>query len=74
MSDTGTLGRTSASRAEELFKAANRAQRAEIVGHRDKMMRELGRVVSLDEAAEEWIRNHAAEWRAEFDRTTSGRV
>lgn len=53
---------------DALFRAANRAQRAEIVKHRETMMRCLGRIVSLDEAARDWIQTHAASWREQFEK------
>ena len=43
---------------------AIRSQRAEITRHRDVMAQRLGRHVSLDEAARDWIPKYAAEWRA----------
>lgn len=49
------------------FKIAHRVQREEIVKHRDKLVRTLGRMVSLDEAARDWIESCAAQWRAKFD-------
>jgi hypothetical protein len=49
------------------FKRASRAQREEIVKHRDRMVRSSGRLVSLDDAARDWISSRAAEWRAEFE-------
>ncbi len=54
-----------------LFKIANRAQCAEIVKHRDHLSGQLGRQVSLDDAARDWIRTRAAQWREAFD---SGRI
>ncbi len=62
-----------ASRCDELFRLANQAQRAEIVKHREVMMRRLGRIVSLDEAARDWIYTHAASWRAEFEKKIAHR-
>ena len=53
------------------FKLANRAQRAEIFKHRDRLVREWGRLVSLDEAAMDWIRQYAASWRQKFEATCS---
>ena len=53
---------------EESFRLANRAQRAEITKHRELLMRRLGRIVSLDEAARDWIHAHAESWRAEFEK------
>jgi len=50
---------------------ANRAQRVEIMKHREALMRRLGRIVSLDEAARDWIDAHAASWRAEFEKQTT---
>lgn len=41
-----------------------RSQRSEIIAHRDRMMRRLGRIVSLDEAARDWIPRHAQAWRS----------
>ncbi|HVP10226.1 MAG TPA: hypothetical protein VMV94_03460 [Phycisphaerae bacterium] len=55
-------------RREELFKQASRAQRAEIIKHRDEMSRRFGRQISLDEAARDWIKTNAARWREEFER------
>ncbi len=49
------------------FKRASRAQREEIVKHRDRMVRASGRLVSLDDAARDWISSSAAEWRADFE-------
>ncbi|MFQ5412060.1 MAG: hypothetical protein ACE5EC_07170 [Phycisphaerae bacterium] len=43
---------------------AMRDQRDEIIKHREAMVLLLGRIVSLDEAARDWIPSHAAEWRA----------
>lgn len=51
------------------FKLANRAQRAEICKHRDQLMRRWGRMVSLDEAAMDWIRQYAESWRQRFEET-----
>ncbi len=42
-----------------------RSQRAEIIAHRQEMIRRLGRDVSLDEAARDWIPRHAEAWRSE---------
>jgi len=41
-----------------------RSQRAEIIAHREQMIRELGRAVSLDEAARDWIPRNAQAWRS----------
>lgn len=49
------------------FRLASRAQREEIVKHRDRMVRKLGHLVSLDTAARDWIRSCADEWRANFE-------
>ncbi len=49
------------------FRLANRAQRDEIVLHRDKMVHDLGREVSLDEAARDWIATSAVRWREAFE-------
>ena len=49
------------------FKLANQAQREEILKHRDRLSRLLGRPVSLDEAARDWILCYAAEWRERFE-------
>jgi len=57
--------------SEESFRLANRAQRAEIMKHREALMRRLGRIVSLDEAVRDWIDAHAASWRAEFEKKTT---
>lgn len=54
-----------------LFKIANRAQYAEIVKHREHLTDQLGRSVSLDDAARDWIRTRAAQWREAFE---SGRI
>lgn len=48
---------------------AIRSQRAEIGQHRKRMARDLGRTVSLDEAARDWIPKHAATWRARNERS-----
>ncbi|MFQ5502424.1 MAG: hypothetical protein ACE5EQ_09010 [Phycisphaerae bacterium] len=42
---------------------AMRDQRNEIIRHREAMVIRMGRIVSLDEAARDWIPAHAAEWR-----------
>lgn len=49
------------------FKLASRAQREEIVRHRDRLVRRLGHMVSLDDAARDWIQSCAHEWRARFE-------
>ena len=49
------------------FRLASRAQRDEIKKHRDRLSRRLGRAVTLDEAARDWILSYAAEWRAKFE-------
>jgi hypothetical protein len=59
---------TATSRRDELFRQASRAQRAEIVKHRDEMSRRCGHTVSLDEAARDWINANAAHWREEFEK------
>ncbi|MBN2559702.1 MAG: hypothetical protein JXQ75_02065 [Phycisphaerae bacterium] len=57
----------SAEARRDAFRIANRAQRREIVRHRDRLERRFSRAVSLDEAARDWIAIYAAEWRARFD-------
>jgi hypothetical protein len=52
---------------ERKFHAASRAQREEIMRHRDRLARRRGCSVSLDEAARDWIRSFAAEWRQQFE-------
>lgn len=41
------------------------AEQCAVIYHRDSLNREWGRSVSLDEAREDWLRNHADAWRAE---------
>jgi hypothetical protein len=57
---------TATTERDELFKQASRAQRAEIVKHREAMSRRCGHLISLDEAARDWIKTNAARWREEF--------
>ncbi len=52
---------------QEKLRIASRAQCLEILRHRETMSRRLQRAISLDEAARDWIRRHAAEWRARFE-------
>jgi len=52
---------------QEKLRIASRAQCLEILRHREELSRRLNRSVSLDEAARDWIRCHAAEWRARFE-------
>jgi hypothetical protein len=59
---------TTTSRRDELFRQASRAQRAEILKHRDEMSRRCGHAISLDEAARDWINANAAHWREEFEK------
>jgi hypothetical protein len=49
------------------FHAASRAQRQEIMRHRERLCRRRKHPVSLDEAARDWIRSYAAEWRRQFE-------
>ena len=49
------------------FRLASRAQRDEIKKHRGRLSQRLGRAVTLDEAARDWILSYAAEWRAKFE-------
>lgn len=49
------------------YAAAIRMQRAAILTHCADMMRRLGRPVSLDEAARDWIPVNAEIWRARFN-------
>lgn len=49
------------------FKIASREQRVVIIHHRSRLARHLGRAVSIDEAARDWILSYAAEWRAKFE-------
>ncbi len=51
----------------EKSRIAGHAQREEIVKHRDILVRRLGRSVSLDDAARDWIKSYAAEWRTRFE-------
>ena len=52
---------------------AIRMQRAAIIAHCSDMTRRLGRRVSLDEAARDWIPIHAELWRANLERQTAAR-
>jgi len=52
---------------------AIRMQRAAIIAHCSDMTRRLGRRVSLDEAARDWIPIYAELWRANFERQTTAR-
>ena len=58
---------------DELFRRASRAQRAEIVKHREEMSRRCHRLISLDEAARDWIKTNAARWREEFEKRIASR-
>ncbi|MCG8409385.1 MAG: hypothetical protein MI923_29620 [Phycisphaerales bacterium] len=51
---------------------ALRSQRAEIIKHHRKMVRRLGQGVSLDDAARDWIHNHAASWRDRYEADQNG--
>ena len=46
---------------------AIREQRAEIIRHLYAMVLRRGQIVSLDEAARDWIPSHAATWRARHE-------
>ncbi|MCB9852311.1 MAG: hypothetical protein H6819_04385 [Phycisphaerales bacterium] len=48
-------------------------QRAAIIAHCADMTRRLGRRVSLDEAAREWIPIYAEMWRHNFEKQTVAR-
>lgn len=55
--------------AQETSRQANlalaiRDQRAEIMQHLRDLVLQRGQIVTLDEAARDWIPNHAAAWRA----------
>lgn len=52
---------------------AIRMQRAAIIAHCSDMTRRLGRRVSLDEAAREWIPIYAEIWRRNFEKQTIAR-
>lgn len=52
---------------------ALQSQIAEIIKHRERMSRRLGREVGLDEAASDWIRRHAAGWRAKYESGSQAR-
>lgn len=66
-------GANSPALPDEVFRQASRAQRAEIVKHREKMSRRCHRMISLDEAARDWINTSAARWREEFERRMTSR-
>jgi hypothetical protein len=63
----GTRTSTIPSDRATKFRLASRAQRDEIKKHRERLSRRLGRAVTLDEAARDWILSYAAEWRAKFE-------
>jgi len=46
---------------------AIREQRAEIIRHLYAMVLRRGQIVSMDEAARDWIPSHAATWRARHE-------
>jgi len=52
---------------QAMLALAIRDQRAEIMRHLRAMILRLGQVVTLDEAARDWIPNHAAAWRARHE-------
>ncbi len=52
---------------QDSYAFAIRMQRAAILTHCADMMRRLGRPVSLDEAARDWIPVNAEIWRARFN-------
>ena len=52
---------------------ALQSQIAEIIKHRERLARRMGRDVGLDEAASDWIRRHAAAWRAKYESGTHSR-
>jgi hypothetical protein len=66
-------GSSAAALPDELFRQASRAQRAEIVKHREKMSQRCHRRISLDEAARDWIKTSAARWREEFEKRMASR-
>lgn len=53
---------------------AIRMQRAAILAHCSDMARRLGRPVSLDEAAREWIPIYAEMWRHNFEKQIAART
>lgn len=52
---------------QAMLALAIRDQRAEIMRHLRAMVLRLGQIVTLDEAARDWIPNHAAAWRARHE-------
>jgi len=65
--DDPTPGTMNAMKTDRQAQLASdiRSQRDEIIAHRNQMIRRLGRIVSLDEAARDWIPRHAQAWRSE---------
>lgn len=53
---------------------AIRLQRSAIVAHCGDMTRRLGRPVSLDEAARDWIPIYAELWRSRFEKQLAART
>lgn len=52
---------------QAMLALAIRDQRAEIMRHLRDMVLRRGQIVTLDEAARDWIPNHAAAWRARHE-------
>ncbi len=71
--DHETPGTTNARMTARQARVASdiRSQREAIIAHRKEMMRQLGRIVSLDEAARDWIPQHAETWRSENETAPS---
>ncbi len=52
---------------QAMLALAIRHQRAEIMQHLRVLVLRRGEIVTLDEAARDWIPNHAAAWRARHE-------
>lgn len=52
---------------QAMLALAIRDQRAEIMRHLRALVLRRGQIVTLDEAARDWIPNHAAAWRARHE-------
>lgn len=52
---------------QAMLALAIRDQRAEIMQHLRALVLRRGQIVTLDEAARDWIPNHAAAWRARHE-------
>lgn len=69
--DPDRLEANTTSKHREQFVQTNRAQIAQIKNHHKWMLRVSCENVTLDEAASDWIRNHAALWRSDYEAITA---